>query len=1171
MTVGERFGGQAGVSHTVSKARGVMLMVILLAMLLCATFTQSAGAKAMSARALPYSLTPSNSRPYTPCPPGGRMIQCNIVIDPPARRTSSGYEISGVPALVQGGGVQGGYDPKDLQSAYSIPASGGSGQTVAVIEAYGYPGAESDLAKYRELYGLEPCTTANGCFKKVNQKGEEKNYPEEGVLGWQVESALDVDMVSAACPHCHILLVEANTQEPKDMAASVEEAVKLSATEVSNSYGYAENEETFCPAKKGCSEYLTAYNHPGIPVTVSSGDSGYDNGVSAPSWPATSPNVIAVGGTSLSRAKNSRGWTETVWSGSGSGCSLYEAKPAWQTDKGCSKRTDNDVAAVADNETPVSVSYDSGWLDVGGTSVAAPLVAAIEAHANSATKTAGAEAFYKKPGMLFDITEGANGICTPPAEDAYLCAAGSGYDGPTGWGTPNGVFSLNGWVNRGVRNLAAEVNTKKSGYSGVSCPTAESCMAVGHYLNGAGVEASLAEQWNGTAWSLQETPEPSRSSLASISCTSALACTAVGHYVNLAGTEVTLAERWNGEGWSIQETPNPAGAKSSTLTGVFCGIVTVEECSAAGHYINSSGVEMTLIEHWNGTVWSIQESPNPTGAKSSALLGMACEVISGKQACDAVGHYVNSSGVEVTLAELYLGVGKWTVQETPNPTGAKSSALTGVSCPSGCTAVGHYVNSSGVEVTLAEHWPSTTWAIQETPNPTGAKNSGLLGLSCSAEEACKAVGRYISSSGTQVTLAETLAAKVWTVQETPNPTGATSSGLAGISCKTVEACTAAGSYVTSASPELTLAERFGSSKKWAAQETLTPKNPSGSMATVSCTTSSACTTVGHYLNGATEVTLAERWNGKEWTLQETPNPAGAKGSGLIGVSCASSTACIGVGRYFSSASVETAFGESWNGTTWSLKEPVIPTGAKSSKLVSVSCVSATSCIAVGAYVNSAGTQVPFGESWNGTAWSLKEPLNPTGAQSASLSGVSCASSTFCMATGRYVNSSGVEVTLGESWNGTAWSLKEPLNPTGAKGSSLIGVSCVSSTSCIATGRYVNSSGVEVALGESWNGTAWSLKEPILPTGAKSSILIGVSCTSTTACTAVGDYLNSSGVEVTLAESWNGTTWAIQETPNPEATGSRLVGVSCTSSTACIATGFSIDGAGQEIALTEEHS
>jgi streptogramin lyase len=422
------------------------------------------------------SSTPSTTKPYTLCPPGGRMIvECNLIVEPNAVATPSGYRLPNDGPLVEGGGPEGsGWDAANIKSAYTIPTSGGSGETVAIVDAYGYKDAESDLETYRKenkLYykGTETaCTKANGCLKKVNEKGEEASYPTEtGILEieWSLEQALDLDMVSSACPECKILLVEATTQSSANTAASVEEAVKLKATEISNSYGYPESDESTeaCPSKKGCSEYLSDYNHLGTPITVSAGDSGYDDwetGWESPNWPAASPNVIAVGGTVLKEAKNTRGWEETVWEKSGSGCSLYESKPSSQKDAGCKKRTDNDIAAVAKNvsmyNTPYALLYEelykeklSPWIRVGGTSVASPLISGIEAHATSATKKLGAEAFYKKPSMLFHISEGSNGkasgvgSCGTESEATYyLChATKEGYNGPTGEGTPDGVFT----------------------------------------------------------------------------------------------------------------------------------------------------------------------------------------------------------------------------------------------------------------------------------------------------------------------------------------------------------------------------------------------------------------------------------------------------------------------------------------------------------------------------------------------------------------------------------------------------------------------------------------------------------------------------------------------------------------------------------------------------------
>jgi subtilase family serine protease len=325
-----------------------------------------------------------------------------------------------------------GFGPGDLLSAYNLPANGGAGQTVAIIDAYNDPNAASDMAVYRAQYGLPACTVASGCFKQINQKGGSR-LPRNN-SGWAGEISLDLDMVSAIAPNAHIILVEASSASMTNLGTAVNEAAKLGATEISNSYGGSES-------SADTSFDSTYFNHPGIAITVSSGDSGY--GVE---YPAASPNVTAVGGTSLSRASNSRGWSESVWStssteGAGSGCSAYEPKPSWQVDSGCSKRTVADVSAVADPATGVAVyqTYGaSGWTVYGGTSVAAPLVAGVYADAGSHSASIPASALYSHSSSLNAVTTGATASCTP----AYLCTAQTGYDGPTGLGTPNGLTAF---------------------------------------------------------------------------------------------------------------------------------------------------------------------------------------------------------------------------------------------------------------------------------------------------------------------------------------------------------------------------------------------------------------------------------------------------------------------------------------------------------------------------------------------------------------------------------------------------------------------------------------------------------------------------------------------------------------------------------------------------------
>ena len=276
-------------------------------------------------------------------------------------------------ALIRGGtgaspaaAVPMGFGAASLQSAYDLPVTQGAGQLIAIVDAFDDPAAEADLNVYRAQYGLPACTSANGCFRKLNQEGVAGSYPAADP-GWIVEMSLDLDMVSAACPDCDIVLVEANTNAVTDLAAAVNTAANLAPAAISNSYGTQESGAML--------PFAADYDHPGTTIVASSGDSGFG----PPEFPAVFGTVLAVGGTSLQPSRNSRGWTEQAWSGSGSGCSAYVAKPAQQQDPDCPMRTVADVSAVADPNTGVAV-YDStasGWLVVGGTSAASPLIAGV--------------------------------------------------------------------------------------------------------------------------------------------------------------------------------------------------------------------------------------------------------------------------------------------------------------------------------------------------------------------------------------------------------------------------------------------------------------------------------------------------------------------------------------------------------------------------------------------------------------------------------------------------------------------------------------------------------------------------------------------------------------------------------------------------------------------------
>jgi len=403
-----------------------------------ATQSEVPGAAAHRAVAVPVldartvrAAGPASAPGYRPAcaPVGPGQARCFVLFAPASVSSASTPSATAKPTTPLGWG------PRDIEHAYKLPIGRGSRATVAVVEAYDTPRLESYLNTYRRQYGLKPCTVSNGCFRKVGQNGSAKHLPASGVLsGWDLEATLDVDMVSAACPTCRILVVEANGQAFGQLAAAEDTAVRLGAVAVSNSYGAREIGQT--------QEYAKAYDHPGRTIVASSGDYGY----TAASFPANLTSVTSVGGTELFRAKNKRGWRETAWNepgigASSSGCSAYVAKPSWQRDTHCQGRTVADVSAVAWNLAIYNKDW-GGWGMVGGTSASSPIIAGIYGLAGNATKIRpGAEYAHVK--ALFDVTTGNNdwffGQNGAACGKDYLCVAKKGYDAPTGLGTPDGI------------------------------------------------------------------------------------------------------------------------------------------------------------------------------------------------------------------------------------------------------------------------------------------------------------------------------------------------------------------------------------------------------------------------------------------------------------------------------------------------------------------------------------------------------------------------------------------------------------------------------------------------------------------------------------------------------------------------------------------------------------
>jgi hypothetical protein len=323
-----------------------------------------------------------------------------------------------------------GFGAADLQAAYKVPSNLGVAPTIAIVVAYGYPELEADLAVYRTQYGLPACTTANSCLKIVNQTGATAPLPAPPppTDDWTLETALDIDMASAACPKCKLLVVQVNDNLGNGLFIGQGAAANLGANVISNSWGGPEQ------PGQSLAAFEAALSNSGITTFAAAGDNGYNDAGRGPDYPATSAKVIAVGGTTLVKDQSARGYSETAWANGGSACSLSIPKPTYQTNTGCNFKATVDVAAVGNPQTGVAVynSRNGGWQILGGTSAASPFVAGLFAATGNASKVSG-EFLKANAGRFFDVTSGSNGTCSSP----ILCTAGVGWDGPTGYGTPN--------------------------------------------------------------------------------------------------------------------------------------------------------------------------------------------------------------------------------------------------------------------------------------------------------------------------------------------------------------------------------------------------------------------------------------------------------------------------------------------------------------------------------------------------------------------------------------------------------------------------------------------------------------------------------------------------------------------------------------------------------------
>jgi hypothetical protein len=595
------------------------------------------------------------------------------------------------------------------------------------------------------------------------------------------------------------------------------------------------------------------------------------------------------------------------------------------------------------------------------------------------------------------------------------------------------------------RRWAVEPTPGTGALASVSCPSASACVAVG---------GGLAVRWNGAAWTAL--PAPAGGSLASVSCTSASACTAVGSSGGF-GSFTPFAASWNGTAWTVHPAPAPGGATSSGLSGVSCR--PGGACIAVGFEIDSSGdedfVENALAESWNGTAWTIQ--PTPALLSDVDLASVSC---TSATACAAVGNSDNDLAVTARWNGSSWAIGVQNATEGP---------LTGVSCTAAtaCTAVGGAATGGGT-LPLAERWNGTRWTRQSVPGQ-GA-SAALAAVSCTAARACIAAGNADGINRGEQALAEHWNGRAWAIQTTSNPPVAQVNALTGVSCATTRRCETVGTVTSRNNPAGTFGAPIAAhwnGSRWALQHPRSfPGSTTTSLDTVWCSSATNCIAFGGKFDATLNYAFAERWNGHRWARQHLPNPTkGALGGiqrSLASVSCSSASACTAVGSYtpnIHADSPSNTLAERWNGKRWTIQAtPVLATTVfDAAQFAGVSCPARRVCVAVGQGVNG----VALAERWNGRHWAVQH-VPGTGL----LTAVSCTSAAACTAVGG---------NLAVRWNGSAWASQQLAVPAGAASINVQSVACTSQQGCTAVGRYTDASGRRHTLAESWNGAKWSVQ------------------------------------------------------------------------------------------------
>jgi hypothetical protein len=628
-----------------------------------------------------------------------------------------------------------------------------------------------------------------------------------------------------------------------------------------------------------------------------------------------------------------------------------------------------------------------------------------------------------------------------------------------------------------------------------------------------------------------------------VTCISAVDCWAVGERDTVDWLQ-TLIEHWDGTSWSVVAAPNTSITQHNSLNSVTC--TSASNCWAVGYYDANNGIAQTLVEHWDGASWSITSSPNTSAVRTNYLNGVTC---SSPSQCWAVGAFSNGTTYQ-TLIEKWNG-SSWTISTSPNAGVNQYNILSNVACASAsqCWAVG-IVYDGNTDQPLIERWDGNSWAIASAATTSPTDYDDLEHVVCVSASDCWAVGSYYTGSSRARTFIQHWNGVSWTVIASPNTDLMSDNLLHSVACTSSSDCWAVGAVDI----RQTLVEHWNG-LSWSI---VSSPNPNPSYQTVlygvACASQSNCQAVGYYNPNGANQTLVEKWDGSSWTITASPNINNYfRPNFLLDVACPSASDCWAVGYYKSeviSGQIDQTLIEHWDGTAWTVIDSPNTASTEANALASVTCNSASDCWAAGTGFTNRTLVV----HWDGASWSIVSSPNLN--SYSSLQAVTCTAASDCWAVGFYSDSA--VRTLIEHWNGAAW-LVVP-SPNGAGYNSLQDVTCTSAANCWAVGLAQPGAAPFQTLIEHWDGSVWSIVSSPNTSPNQGNRFDGVTCTSAAGCWAVGTYFSSGGWNQTLIAQWDGASWSIVSSPNSgPMENNALNGITCAATSACWAVGFHWNG------------